>query len=72
MQDEIVTPDIIQKMVAYGDQRCSVNTYFLDEAMTNFVNGTDWPECDPKLIETVPGFWNKDRSKLIHRKKQGL
>jgi hypothetical protein len=77
MQDEIVTPDILQKMVAYGDQRCSVNTYFLDEAMTNFVNGTDWPECCPNLIETVPGFGNyeykgstntnkKDASLLSH------
>jgi GT2 family glycosyltransferase len=77
MQDEIVTPNILQKMVAYGDQRCSVNTYFLNEAMTNFVNGTDWPECCPELIETVPGFGNyeykgstntnkKDASLLSH------
>ena len=70
MQDEIVTPDIIQKMVAYGDQRCSVNTYFLDEAMTNFVNGTDWPECDPKLIETIPGFWNYEYKGSMNMNKK--
>jgi GT2 family glycosyltransferase len=54
MQDEIVTSDILDRMVAYGDQRCSVNTYFLSEEMSkNLPAG--WLE-NPKLIESLPGF----------------
>jgi GT2 family glycosyltransferase len=54
MQDEIVTSDVLDRMVAYGDQRCSVNTYFLSEEMSkNLPAG--WLE-NPKLIESLPGF----------------
>jgi GT2 family glycosyltransferase len=54
MADEIVTSDILDKMVAYGDQRCSLNTYFLSQDMSNNLpNG--WLD-NPKLIESLPGF----------------
>ena len=56
MQDEIVTPDVINKMVEYGDQRVSVNTLFLSEQMTNQLDSIEWDK-NPHLIESLPGFW---------------
>ena len=69
MADEIVTPDIITRMVAYGDKRCSVNTYFLSEEMSKIVNGMDWVTTDPKLIETLPDFWEYEDKGSNNRDK---
>jgi GT2 family glycosyltransferase len=68
MADEIVTPDVLTRMVAYGDQRCSVNTLFLDEAMTNAMNVLNW-EKDPKVIEFLPGFWDYEYKGSNNRDK---
>jgi len=55
MADEIVTPDVLQKMVEYGEQRCTLNTYFLGAALTDALDTIDW-ENNPRLIESLPGF----------------
>jgi len=68
MADEIVTPDIISKMVAYEDQRCSVNTLFLSEPMTNAMQVMAW-EDNPKIIETIPGFWDFEDKGSTNRDK---
>jgi glycosyltransferase involved in cell wall biosynthesis len=56
MADEILSDyDIVQKMVAYGEQRCTLNAYFLGAALTDALDTIDW-ENNPRLIESLPGF----------------
>jgi GT2 family glycosyltransferase len=68
MADEIVTPDILDKMVVYGDQRCSVNTLFLSEQMTNQLDSIDW-KTNPHFIESLPGFWEYEDKGSINMNK---
>jgi GT2 family glycosyltransferase len=78
MADEIIsTKSILEKMLeSPRNVRCSVQTYFLDERMTEWLNDIDWHE-NPKKIELIPGFgdcvykgtanWQKkDASLLSH------
>jgi len=64
MADEIVTPDILDKMVAYRDKRCSVNTYFLSQDMSNNLP-EGWLD-NPKLIESLPGFGEYENKGTIN------
>jgi GT2 family glycosyltransferase len=58
MADEILSDsDILQKMIEYGDERCTINTLFLDEGMTNQLPTLNWKN-DPHLIESLSGFWD--------------
>lgn len=66
MMDEIISDyDIVQKMIAYGNQRATINTYFLGEKMA-LPEG--W-ENNPKLIETIPGFWDYEDKGSANRDK---
>jgi hypothetical protein len=76
MADEIISSkDIIKKMLACSpDRRCSVNTYFLSEKMTSWMNNLEW-KTNPKIFETLPGFWEGDYYQGISnnlRKSAGL
>jgi glycosyltransferase involved in cell wall biosynthesis len=78
MADEIISSkSILEKMLeSPRNIRCSVNTYFLDERMTEWLNDINWQE-NPHAIELIPGFgeykykgtrnWDKkDASLLSH------
>lgn len=58
MADEIISSKkIIQEMLnCPKERRCSVNTYFLSEAMSPLLDIMKW-KSDPKIIESFPGFW---------------
>ncbi len=50
--------DIVQQFLASETKyRSSVLTYFLDSTQSSFLENIDWLNS-PKLIETLPGFWD--------------
>lgn len=66
MQDELLSDyDLLQKMIAYGDKRATVNTYFLGEKMKLPEGWLD----NPKLIESIPGFWDFEDKGSTNRDK---
>jgi glycosyltransferase involved in cell wall biosynthesis len=68
MADEIIsTKDIIQRMAEMPiDARCSVNTTYLDPVMTKELDTLKWKK-DPRIIESIPGFWNYKIADLDNR-----
>lgn len=57
-QDIIISTKSILKIMLdhYIGNRVSIVPYYLTKSMTDIMDGVDW-KTNPRLIETLPGFW---------------
>lgn len=74
MQDEIISTKniIIEMLRSYvPGERISVLPYELNQEMTNLLDTIDW-QHNPRLIETLPGFWEDPWCANWTREQAGL